>query len=289
MRFSSPPLKIHLLVLGLLAGWIHASSQGIYQTFELGEAALEQGRPQEAVRYFKRVLFFAQDDIRQKAYERLSAGHEALGEPTKALHYLELAYYNERNDSIRQALSFRQVQQYLILNNLQQARRVLNRMRRSPLSEQQADRCTFFQSTLWYIEGNYAQAFSGFQELVTDDSLRAELSRVFSTSKRLKRPHPVTAFWLSLVPGLGQVYAGHPGQAVNNTVLNGTIFTLAVILGRTVDPSEAVVVMLTLGTRYYQGGMERARRLAIRKRQQKQAEHWQKVLNILEHNRTHGK
>lgn len=86
-----------------------------------------------------------------------------------------------------------------------------------------------------------------------------ELSKFYRHVPSLKNPR--TAYWLSLVPGLGQLYAGAPGSAAWSFAVNGALaaFGVSEVLGGYY--LGAWIISGGLMSSTYFVGMERAEKL----------------------------
>ena len=54
------------------------------------------------------------------------------------------------------------------------------------------------------------------------------LSVLFSKKNLPKLKNEKTLFWVGLVPGFGQIYAGKPGEGITNSLMNAAVFTFGV-------------------------------------------------------------
>lgn len=110
-------------------------------------------------------------------------------------------------------------------------------------------------------------AAEGYLDAVGDDgTLRGELEELYLEAPKMR--NPMTAWWLSLIPGLGQLYAGEVWSGVVSFVANGALclFGATEMIGG-YWLSGWVVGCGGLSTTYFVG-QERARMLTERRNRQ---------------------
>lgn len=88
---------------------------------------------------------------------------------------------------------------------------------------------------------------------------KAQLHELYASAPKMR--NPMVAWWLSLIPGIGQFYAGEVGKGLISLLVNGALGTFAVteaLAGEWL--SGWIVGCGSLGTSYFVG-QERARML----------------------------
>lgn len=113
-----------------------------------------------------------------------------------------------------------------------------------------------------YLEANdFGSAAQEFGK-AGDEGLAISVAVLTKKSPQLKLKNPATARWLSLLPGLGEVYAGKPLFGLWAFLVNAgdTYLVISNILaGRYVD---AILTYTFLWQRFYSGSMANASRFA---------------------------
>jgi hypothetical protein len=123
-----------------------------------------------------------------------------------------------------------------------------------------------------YLEaGDYTQASAEFRK-AGDDSLAAAAAVLTKRDKSLRLKNPVTARWLSLIPGLGEAYAGRPLFGLWAFMVNAgdTYLIVNAILQK--HYLDAILVYTFLWQRFYSGSMANADRFAKEYNERKIAE-----------------
>ena len=113
-----------------------------------------------------------------------------------------------------------------------------------------------------YLEaGDYAQASAEFRE-TGDDSLAATVAVITKKDRSLRLKNPRTARLLSLLPGLGETYAGRPLFGLWAFLVNtgDTYLIVNAILQK--HYLDAILVYTFLWQRFYAGSMANADRFA---------------------------
>lgn len=116
-------------------------------------------------------------------------------------------------------------------------------------------------------------------QVANDQELKAQIEALYNDTPTLRNPE--VAYWLSLVPGLGQFYAGEVWSGLVSLVANGALMTFGVsemMAGEWL--SGWIVGCGGLSTSYFVG-QERARTLTERRNQRVLREHNDQLRSIL--------
>lgn len=110
-------------------------------------------------------------------------------------------------------------------------------------------------------------------------ALERELSDYYASAPRLRNPQ--TAYWLSLLPGVGQIYAGRVWSGVVALAVNGALGAFAVGEVVAAHYLSAWVVGGGLLSQTYFVNMERAYQLSGRRNARLLADHSRRLKDIL--------
>jgi hypothetical protein len=109
-----------------------------------------------------------------------------------------------------------------------------------------------------------------------------ELNSINQQISKLKHKKTVLAGLLSaMVPGLGQLYAGYPKEALNSFALNGLLISGLVITSINYTWFDGVLAFGTWLPRYYIGGIKLAAKLAKQRNLDKKNLLFQKRVNLI--------
>lgn len=108
--------------------------------------------------------------------------------------------------------------------------------------------------------------------------LHTEFDQVFKYDKRYK---PNRAYVLSaILPGLGQVSSGAYRDGINSFLLIGSLYAVALRVMYLYSFWDAALALLPWVQRYYLGGMEGAKEMAISKIESKRYESYIKIIEL---------
>lgn len=240
----------------------HPAADGDDLTFvnALAESLMVAGNDEDAATEFLRYAFFCPDSARSAvAHEQVAACHQRLGNHSAALEAEWAALQLRQGSEERDVLKAAQAQWFAKAGNPGRAQiEWLTLAQRSRDSSRQA--AAWLEISRLHIASNQWSAartalerhgaLSGQSEasdwLARADSLLADQERRPVRSEQ-------TARWLStLLPGLGQVYSGRYGSAVNALVINAVMGTLLVKAAIAGDVSDLLLVG-PFFERYYSG------------------------------------
>lgn len=131
------------------------------------------------------------------------------------------------------------------------------------------------------------KALSNFEEFsqrfpnIYSEETQAEFKKQIDEIKKAKKKNPTTAAWLSILPGLGQVYAGNPKDGLNAFLLNGTLITATVFSIITQNYADVILVEAGLVVRFYRGNIYNAQMETIKYNKKLNDEYVDKITNLL--------
>jgi tetratricopeptide (TPR) repeat protein len=122
-----------------------------------------------------------------------------------------------------------------------------------------------------------------FLKLVPGDpEACSRIDSLFSLKKQLHRPNPKTAYALSLIiPGLGQMYAGGYAEGLNSFFLNEALILLGVYVAYEYNIIDAIFAVIPWYQRYYMGGLDNAKEVAVKQRQKRRSRVYRETLDII--------
>ncbi len=275
---SSRLLSLIISLFGLAAVW----SQTLEQTEQVADKFMEQGDYYSAAKFYSRVYFFADKSQLGRINGKLGMAYFGKGDFKRAYNHFDVAQKLESDDSTKTEWFLRKTSALILRHQYKLALLGILNYRGKFTSRQQKN-LIFLKGTVYFAEEKYDEAKKTFVQIIDPgDSLAlARLDSLF-TKKNLMRPNPVTAKWLSIfIPGLGQIYAGDIKNGINSFALNATLFYLFARDAVRFSFTESFFVFYPWIQRYYQGGYERAQRIAKKKRRQKRAQVYHGVHEIL--------
>ncbi len=267
------------IICSLLLG--NAVAQSLEQTEAIADRFMQQGEYYAAAKYYSRVFFFAPKPELHRLYAKLGDAYFGKREFDRAYAHYDNAQKLEKNDTLKSEWFLRKVSALVMQQKFKLALlEILNyRGRFTPLQKKKAE---FLKATVYFGQEKFDLAKEHFKSVVPQDTLLHKSIDSLFMKKNIYRPDPKTAMWLSVVmPGLGQLYAGDVKNAVNSFLLNGTLFYLFVRDAYRFTFFESFIVFYPWIQRYYQGGFERAERIARKKQKEKRAGVYRKLYKML--------
>lgn len=270
-----PALYLLLIILNL-----PAKGQSIAQAFTLANQEFEAGRFASAIETYQRVLFFdSTQTYSPSIYARIAHSLYTEKRFAEAANYYDLAYFSTDEDSSQTAYSLQKVACLLFLKQYSFAEVELVDLP-NPISRptQERERRLYVGLTA-YAQGEFDQAEAAFKSLVTDTT---QVHALFRTNDRISRINPKKARILSMIlPGLGQLYVGDVKNGLNSLLLTGGLFYLGLRSALNTTFIEGTLSFLPWVQRYYQGGFQKAERIAHEKIQEKRYELLGEILDSL--------
>ncbi|MFB6258509.1 MAG: tetratricopeptide repeat protein [Flavobacteriales bacterium] len=275
-RGSAPFLLLFIISLA-------SYGQSPKETLDFAEEQAEIGVHRNAIKAYKRVLFFQKERFALTCLRRMARSYHELGEFPKAIRYFEKAAEKASDDSLKRALTLKKVQNQLQQRSFQKAYITLQEMS-GKAPEPLKEREHFYRALTYFGQKRYEAAKPEFRNLLPDTAQRAkEMVDSLLTKVQKKAKNPKTAKVLSYVlPGAGQLYVGNIKEAVNSFLLTSSLVALGVVTSYQMTVLDAVLGVGNYWFRYYQGGASNAEDLAKQKNQQKRGRIYQKLLRILQ-------
>lgn len=136
-----------------------------------------------------------------------------------------------------------------------------------------------------FTELNFADSRIAFKQAIpeSDVAKRNELDSLFAVVEDIKHPDPKKARIMSMIlPGLGQFYAGDIKNGINSLLLTGGFVYLGINTIINYGYLSALASVLPWYQRYFQGGFNRAERIAAARLEEKRDAIYQQVLQLYE-------
>ncbi len=279
------PLKTFIFVINALLLMAPAHSQTLEETFDLAQRKKDAGNMEEAISAYRRVLFFdSTEQYYQETVFHLAQCYEKKKDIKKAHHYYDLSYNALPDDSLRTHIVLKKAFLFILKGQTRLAYMELSSLPRA-LPLHFCLQRSFYLGVIHYQEEDYDPAFHHFEQSLRSRPLLLDsLSHYYLALQKADRLNPSLAGYLSLaIPGLGQLYAGYPGEALNSFVLNAAFLGVYIYTMQTYAILDAILSVYPWFHRYYMGGFFRAEQLAREKKEQRKEEI---LFHILELHRT---
>jgi tetratricopeptide (TPR) repeat protein len=275
-------ISLYILFSFLLAG--NAIAQTREQTVELAlqQKALKNYTGAES--FFLRALFFEPGPERAFLYGQLGECCAAKNEFDKAAANYELAYNNEKNDSLKTEWLFAKTAVLLLQEKYQYAFAELFSLPDSISNSYFTYKRNFYLGVAYFGNSEFALSERYFLNSIpaTYAVQRTAIEEIFKRNQKISRIKPKTARILSMcLPGLGQFYAGDIKNGLNSLVINGLFVCLFTYAFITISPLDAYLSVLPWFQRYYSGGYKKAGIIAAEKAKRKRSVLYFEIMEVI--------
>lgn len=253
-------------------------AQTIEETFIYANEQHQAQQYENAINAYQRVLFFDKKSA-SRVYYNLAESYYQLSKYDQAAKYYDLAYSATSNDSLKYLMLFSKTTCLLLQHSYNAALAELFSLDDSLQNYWQQKKYFYFGVT-YFGMANFNDAKTYFIKAGLPEQ-NAEIEQLFVQIKKVNRLNPKTAQILSIIlPGLGQIYSGDIKNGINSFVLTAGFMTLALYTAYNYTVVEAILSVLPWYQRYYMGGFKNAKMIAQRKKEQRQNEIFQELMNV---------
>lgn len=260
-------LRIYIPIITILISLESISAQDINTTYKYAVNLLEEENYKDAIPVLRRVAFFANGNYRD-TYLLLGDSYRKNKEYEKALNYYKLAYDSYQNDSSKLAVQLKIIHLHLKNSEPNFALSSLYSLD-TPRNDTITSIVEFYTSSVFFQKTNFEESKKLFLlSINTEDSLFVkEIEKLYSKAERNNRKNPKVPMFLSIIPGVGQLYLKEYKAAGNSLFITTGFSVLYFFAFKNLPPLDAAFTVLPWLNRYYSGGMLQAKRLAISKKQ----------------------
>jgi tetratricopeptide (TPR) repeat protein len=283
LSVSSLTIATIRLTLFLLLISTNIYAQDLKQTFDFANELFSKKDYEGATETYRRVIFFDKsDEYRKGCYQNIADCLYETQNYEEAADYYELAYFQANSDSLKTEILFRKTSCYLLQNDSKRAEIELLNLSTN-LNPEQSRRLTFYSAILHFSTGKFKESETEFLALTTDSVKRQNIREIFLKNEKVSKMNPKKAKILStILPGMGQFYAGDVKNGLNSFLLVGGILTWGILASfEAVSPWDAFFTMVPWVQRYYTGGIKRAETITINRIQQKRSRIYNQLLDEL--------
>ncbi|MDQ3192439.1 MAG: tetratricopeptide repeat protein [Bacteroidota bacterium] len=271
-----------LLIISTVSIAEKSNGQDLSQTLELANLQYEKANYDQAISYYQRILFFEKQDYNSLIHQRLGNCFFNTGDYEKAAESYDIAWYIEKNDSIKNELSFQKIASLLLQNKYRFALiEILNFD--DGLSLYFQKRKDFYSGIVYFGLEDFELSKYHFSSVLSEPSLESELELLFNKNQKLEKLSPKKARILSMIiPGMGQFYSGDIKNGINSLLLTGLFAYLYINTAINFSVLEGYLIVFPWLQRYYTGGFKRAGLNTAIIKANKRAVIYQEIISIIE-------
>ena len=262
--------------------WQEVFSQNYEQTLRYAYEQYDLKNYENALKTYKRLLFFAGNKDRYPLYEKIAELSLIENDFDTAATFYKLAVKNANNPHKKAGFLLKKAYCEMMTGDFLYATMDLFSINTGNNNLQK--QINFYLGTCYFGMDKFDEAEKYFTKCVTSDKDKETIKKLLN-SKKLNRPNPKTAKTLSMIlPGAGQFYTGDIKEGFKSLLLTSGLITLMVIITINIDILTAAVAILPWFQRYYTGGYNKAGTLASIKRQRNRSKIYNQIVKIVEKN-----
>lgn len=273
-----------ILVVSLILA-LNLQAQTVNDVFQLAEKQFELGNYDIASKEYNRAYYFAYQP-RDILLFRIAQCYFQMGNYGLAAQFFDRTYQFSVNDSLKNEAVLEKAFCLLIQEQFVLCISELYNFKESRTAMQTANKHFLKGIAHWGLHED-PLAFDEFKLLLQNfspsDSLVVLLNNEFDKVYRYpRRYHPNRAYIMSaLLPGLGQFSSGAVKEGVNSMLLIGGLVFIAYRVVSLYSFLDAFIGLFPWIQRYYYGGMEHSKKLAIEKIEEKRYESYLRIIELL--------
>ncbi len=276
------PKKLCFLIISLLL-FIFVNGQTVEEVVEFANNQFAQGHFDIAAKEYNRALFFGYQPMHYPAL-RIAQCYFEQGNFGLSAEFYDKAYSYSQSSPIQNEALLGKAFCLIMKEEMMLALAELVNFNPTSDSIQNCE-YHFLNGIALYHLGNDTLAHEQIQSAIKwKNSVlgnEEELNEIFEEVYRLDRRYsPNRSYYLSLIPGLGQVTIGEWTEGIKSLVLIGTLFIITNRIAIAFSLADAIVTIIPWLQRYYMGGMEKAKGLAESKIERKRYEAYSRLLEL---------
>jgi len=255
-------------------------SQTIEQTTKFADSLYVSKNYKFALKEYERIIFFENNN--SEIYKKIAQIYFLQKDYSTAIQNYNLALNNEQYIENQIELKFQIINCKIQTSKYESAIIDLFSLSDS-ISYENKQRQNFYLGICFFDLEKYSSSEKYFILCLDSNNVVAkeELKKIFLRTKKFKNPNPRIASILSLIPGLGQIYAGEYLKAINSLLLTSAIIFISYRITVNYKFIDAFISMFPLLERYYLGGAKSAYNLAVTNRKLKKDKVYNQILELI--------
>lgn len=282
MKYILKRLSLLLIVFKFIL-FYNVSAQSIDETIKFADNQYGELNYKLAIKEYQRALFFSNGDKIEYLYKQIANSNFNIHNYDKAAYYYELSYKTSYNDSLKNELLLKKASCYILNENYDLALLELINFSDS-LDIYFENRKNFYYAVIYFGLEDFEVSKSYFLKIFNDKQLleKQQIELIFDKKKNFNNPNPKFAKLISfIVPGSGQLYSGNFKNGLNSLILTSGIAVLGIYIAQYYSVFDAILSTAPWFFRYYVGGAQNSKKIALNKRAKRRDKTYKKILNII--------
>lgn len=264
------------LILGVLRG------QDVKQVMPFAELLQQKHNYAEAIVEYNRAVFLGAEN-QEILFKNIADCYFRLGNYTLAEQFYDKAYFSSQNDSLSNEIILSKAYSQLLHSDFLFAKSELYSID-TVYNTDQHKRLLFLMAFSEFGSENYDNSRKLFHRLagISESSSVEEVDNQFDTFLKYahsRRPKKVEIMSY-IIPGSGQCYVSEWKDGINSFALVGGLLYGLYKFSTFYAPIDGLLLFGPWIQRYYQGGAEKANKLAIRRIQTKKNDAFNNLVEL---------
>lgn len=275
--------RFYILIISCLFS-LTVRAQSVSEIVSFANTQFESENFAIAVKEYNRALFFGAEKVDEVSMQ-IAHCYTELANYQLAEDFYDQAYRHSQSDSLKNEAILGKSYCLLLENkNLAALSELIYFNNETNLDQQIQSH--FLNGIAYYALKNDSLALEEFSTVLelseTTDSVKAVLNNEFEKVFRYqKRYNPMRTYIMSgIVPGSGQLSVGAVKEGINSMVLIAGLYIVAAQIIINYSLVDAALSLFPWIQRYYMGGMDKAKGLAVSKIESKRYESYEKIIDI---------
>jgi len=275
--------RYFILIINLLIVTF-SFAQTVEEVVRFADEQFVKGNYQVAAQEYNRALFFGYDKVDELS---IQIGHCycELENYDLATPFYDRSFKYSKSDSLKNEAVLGKTFCLLMQNKNFLALNELLYMNDHSTMQQQTG-MHYLKGIAYYGLKEDSLAYEEFYTVLNlseiNDSVKTLLTSEFNKVYRYhKKYNPTRAYIMSgIIPGSGQLSVGAFKDGINSMVLIAGLYLIAVQIIKAYSLLDAALTLFPWIQRYYLGGMDKAKGLAVSKIEEKRYESYLKIVNL---------
>lgn len=250
----------------------------------LAQNKLQNGNYNDCIELCERIIFFDTLNIYYTETNILMAdAYSRKGDYRNAALSYNQAYVGVENQEAKNDIIFKCALNYYLSGDTVFAYSEMYVIDEKTLNAKQSDKYHLIMAVLDYKTYRYNSSLQHFLKIsdLSNKQIRFLHEKYKKTKKINRRYNPTKVEWLSVIPGLGQLWCGYYSESLNAFLLTGACYALFFNVSIKYDLLDAVLVVYPWFNRYYKGSIIKSYHLAEKKREIERNKILNSILKVL--------
>lgn len=277
-------IRFFIALVLLLCAKISYTQNDLNTYKEIAKTYLINRNYEACIEICERIIFF--DTL---AYDVtmlnviLAEAYSGIGDFRKAAIIYNQAYFTEKNIEKKNEIIFKSAINYYLAGDTVFAYAEMYSIEENSLNENQRDKFNLIMAVLDYKTYRYESSLLHFNKIISLDGFKKSLiAEQFKKTKKINRRYnPTKAEWMSIVPGLGQLWCGYYRESLNAFLLISACYGVLLNITFKYDIIDGILVVYPWFNRYYKGEIIKSYHLAEKKRETERNKILNSILKVI--------